>query len=100
MLNMNDSSLGGNAVGNIFTDSLYLGCFADMFGLNRILYGYIGMNPHVTGADLIRSCYQQAYAFGATYFGLNYGGYCYYGSTNSVIDRYGPSCALMRMRTV
>lgn len=92
MVNRNICSVieGGNGVGNLFTDSLYLGCFADNqqyqsgFQFDTIPLNYSGIAS-------IRWCYQHALQHEAYYFALRGSNVCYYGYEFARFDSQGPS---------
>lgn len=88
--NINKSTIGGNSIGFLFTDSLYLGCFQDNPDV-RALPNSQMVPWGISGADMIRWCYNTALNANAFYFSLQSGNNCFWGEENQIFDRYGPS---------
>lgn len=84
-------TLGGNSVGYLYTDSLYLGCFK-FFSIQNVpvLTNSISIPYPLGGADVIRYCYDQAVLTNAFFFALRDGNICLFGSENEAFDSLGP----------
>lgn len=61
----------------------YRGCYNDNVNNTRILPASIGLS-NVFGLEALNQCYQYALSIpGNTFFGLQFGGQCFYGSNDN-----------------